>query len=122
MAGAGTISLKGSVDCPVCAAIVGVVQDGKHPGLNEDPKPFFSRPPWQSEVGATSVIVRAEGDEERLKAAISREVQQLDANLPMSANTLVEKMSLPLLPARIAPSVLGGFGLRSRLPQLASTA
>ncbi len=29
----------------------------------------------------------------------------------MSANTLVEKMSLPLLPARIAASVLGAFGL-----------
>jgi putative ABC transport system permease protein len=79
--------------------------------LNEDPKPFVSRPLWQSDVGSTSIIVRADGDEQRLKAAVSREVQQLDPHLPMSANTLVEKMSLPLLPARIAASVLGGFGL-----------
>ncbi len=45
-------------------AIIGVVQDGKYAGLNEDPKPFVSRPLWQSEVGATSVIVRAVGDEQ----------------------------------------------------------
>jgi predicted permease len=91
--------------------VVGVVQDGKYAGLNEDPKPFVSRPLWQSDVGSTSVIARAEGDEQRLKTAVSREVQQLDPHLPMSSNTLVEKMSLPLLPARIAASVLGGFGL-----------
>ena len=91
--------------------IIGVVQDGKYAGLNEDPKPFAGRPLWQSDGGATSLIVRAEGDEQRLKAVVSREVQQLDPHVPISASTLVEKMSLPLLPARIAASVLGGFGL-----------
>ncbi|HSE39016.1 MAG TPA: ABC transporter permease [Blastocatellia bacterium] len=91
--------------------IIGVVQDGKYAGLNEDPKPYVGRPLWQSDVGSTSVIVRAGGDEQRLKAAVSREVQELDSHLPMSANTLVERMSLPLLPARIAASVLGAFGL-----------
>jgi predicted permease len=91
--------------------VIGVVQDGKYAGLNEDAKPFVGRPLWQSDVGATSLIVRAEGDEQRLKAVVSREVQQLDSHLPMSSATLVEKMSLPLLPARIAASVLGGFGL-----------
>ena len=91
--------------------VIGVVQDGKYAGLNEDPKPFVSRPLWQSDVGATSVIARTEGDEQKLKAAVSREVQQLDSHLPMSGNTLVERMSLPLLPARIAASVLGAFGL-----------
>ena len=91
--------------------VIGVVQDGKYAGLNEDPKPFVSRPLWQSDVGATSVIARAEGDEQALKAAVSREVRQLDPHLPMSTNTLVERMSLPLLPARITASLLGGFGL-----------
>lgn len=91
--------------------VIGVVQDGKYAGLNEEPKPFVSRPLWQSDVGATSVIARSVGNEQELKATVSREVQQLDPHLPMSANTLVEKMSLPLLPARIAASALGGFGL-----------
>ena len=92
--------------------IVGVVQDGKYAGLNEDPpKPFVGRPLWQSDVGSTSVIARGAGNEQELKAAVSREVQQLDPHLPMSASTLVEKMALPLLPARITASLLGGFGL-----------
>ena len=91
--------------------IVGVVQDGKYGGLNEDPKPFVGRPLWQSNVGSTSVIARGFGNEQELKAAVIREIQQLDPHLPMSASTLVEKMALPMLPARIAASLLGGFGL-----------
>jgi putative ABC transport system permease protein len=42
---------------------------------------------------------------------VRREVQQLDPHLPVAASTLVEKLSLPLLPARIVASILGGFGL-----------
>ncbi|MEK6322875.1 MAG: ABC transporter permease [Acidobacteriota bacterium] len=91
--------------------VIGVVQDGKYAGLSEDPKPFVSRPLWQSAVGSTSVIVRTDGDPQRLITGVRREVQELDSHLPMSSATLVEKMSLPLLPARIAASVLGGFGL-----------
>jgi putative ABC transport system permease protein len=44
-------------------------------------------------------------------AATRRELQQLDAHLPVAATTLVEKLSLPLLPARLTASLLGGFGL-----------
>ena len=91
--------------------VIGVVQDGKYAGLSEDPRPFVGRPLWQSDAGSTSVIARGFGDEQGLKAVVSREVQQLDAHLPMSASTLVEKLSLPLLPARVAASVLGVFGV-----------
>ena len=41
-----------------------------------------------------------------------REIQQLDAYLPIaSAKTLDEHMAFPLLPARTAASLLGSFGL-----------
>lgn len=91
--------------------VVGVVEDGKYAGLNEDPKPYLARPLWQSKVGSTSVIVRAEGDLPAVLAAVRREVQQLDPHLPLAESTLVEKLSLPLLPARMAASILGGFGV-----------
>jgi predicted permease len=91
--------------------IVGVVQDGKYAGLTEDPKPFVSRPLWQSYSGATIVIVRTAADPLRLIALVRDEVRQLDPNLPMASRTLTERMDVPLLPARIAASVLGGFGL-----------
>jgi predicted permease len=91
--------------------VAGVAEDGKYAGLNEDPKPFVYRPIWQSFSGSTTVVVRTESDAQQLLAAVRREVQQLDSHLPVSSSTLVERMSLPLLPARIAASVLGSFGL-----------
>jgi ABC-type antimicrobial peptide transport system permease subunit len=57
------------------------------------------------------VVVRTAGDLPALIAAVRREVQQLDPQIPVATSTLVEKLSLPLLPARIVASVLGGFGL-----------
>jgi predicted permease len=91
--------------------IIGVVQDGKYAGLNEDPKPFVSRPLWQSYSGATTLIVRTASDPEKLIALLRGEVQHLDSSLPITSRTLIERMSLPLLPARVAATVLGGFGL-----------
>jgi macrolide transport system ATP-binding/permease protein len=91
--------------------VIGVVEDGKYAALNEGPRPFVCRPLWQAEVGATSVIVRTDGDPQRMIGAVSRDVQELDPHLPISSNTLFGKLDVPLLPARIAASLLGGFGL-----------
>jgi predicted permease len=91
--------------------VIGVVQDGKYAGLNEDPKPFVSRPLWQTYSGSTTVIARGAGDPQQLIALVRSEVQQLDPNLPLASRTLIERMNLPLLPARLAATVLGGFGL-----------
>jgi putative ABC transport system permease protein len=91
--------------------IIGIVEDGKYAGLNEGPKPFVCRPLWQAEVGATSVIVRTDGDPQGLIGAVTREVEDLDPHLPISSNTLAGKLDVPLLPARIGASLLGGFGL-----------
>jgi predicted permease len=92
--------------------VIGIAQDGKYAGLNEDPKPFVYRALFQSYSGATSVVVRAQSDPHRLIGAVRGEVQQLDPQMPISsAGTLTERMSLPLLPARVAATVLGGFGL-----------
>lgn len=91
--------------------VIGVAEDGKYAGLNEDPKPFVYRSIWQNFSGATTVIIRTEADSQQLLAAVRREVQQLDSHLPVSSSTLIGRMGMPLLPARIAASVLGSFGL-----------
>jgi len=91
--------------------VIGVVQDGKYAGLNEDPRPFVSRPMWQTYSGATTLIVRGTADPQGLIALVRDEVQQLDPHLPLASRTLIERMNLPLMPARIVASVLGGFGL-----------
>jgi ABC-type antimicrobial peptide transport system permease subunit len=47
---------------------------------------------------------------------VRSELQQLDPHLPLStARTMEEHLSLPLLPARVAAGVLGGFGLLALL-------
>jgi predicted permease len=91
--------------------VVGVVQDGKYAGLAEDPKPYFSRPMWQSYSGSTTIIVRGAADPQQLISLIRGEARQLDPNLPLASRTLLERMNLPMLPARLAAAVLGGFGL-----------
>jgi len=101
----------GTVDAPR-VQIVGVAQDGKYTGLNEDPKPVVYRPLLQRYTGASNLVVRTQSDPQALISAVRRELQEMDSQLPISsAKTLVEHMSVPLLPSRIAASVLGGFGL-----------
>jgi len=91
--------------------VIGVTEDGKYAGLNETPMPFVYRPLWQSYTGTTNLIVRSETESQRLIAAVRGELRQLDPNLPVSSKTMVEHMSLPLLPTRVAASALGSFGL-----------
>jgi predicted permease len=91
--------------------IIGVAQRGKYAGLSEDPKPFVYRAIFQSYSGATSVVVRTAGEPHKMISAVRHEVQQLDSNIAISSRTLVERMSMPLLPARLAAAVLGGFGV-----------
>lgn len=91
--------------------IVGVVEDGRYAGLNEDPKPFVATAMWQSESGPVSLAVRAAGNLPAVMATVRREVQQLDPHLPLTGDTLTGKLALPLLPVRVVASLLGGFGL-----------
>ena len=91
--------------------VVGIVEDGKYANLNEDGRPYVARPLWQSRIGATSLVVRTANDLPALAGAARNEIQQLDPTLPVAVTTLTEKLSLPLLPARMVASILGGFGL-----------
>ncbi len=100
----------GGADAPKLQ-VIGVTEDGKYAGLNETPMPFVYRPLWQSSTGTTNLIVRSETESQRLIAAVRNELRQLDPNLPVSSRTMVEHMSLPLLPTRVAASALGSFGL-----------
>jgi macrolide transport system ATP-binding/permease protein len=101
----------GSPDAPKLQ-VIGVARDGKYAGIQEEPRPFFYRSMAQFYSGSTSLVVRAASDPQPALAAARREIQQLDAHLPIaSAQTLEEHLSLPLLPTRLAASLLGSFGV-----------
>jgi predicted permease len=92
--------------------VVGVIQDGKYFSLSEDPTPFVYTN-LQPELGGGLILVaRTTSEPQSAIAAIRREFQQLDATLPLyNVKTMVEHMALPLFPARVTATLLGGFGL-----------
>ena len=101
----------GGADAPMME-IVGVARDGKYAGLAEDPRPFVYRPAWQSYSGSSNLIVRSRTEPERLLTTLRGEIAALDPQLPISsAKTMVEHLSFPLLPARLAAILLASFGL-----------
>jgi len=92
--------------------VVGVASDGKYRTLGEDPTPFFYVPLLQHPRGGITLHVRADGAPEGLAAAVRREVRALDPSLPVfDVKTMKEHLGLSLLPARLAGSALGAFGL-----------
>jgi macrolide transport system ATP-binding/permease protein len=112
--GEDAIGKRFSIDNPESPKlqIIGIAEDGKYAGLGEDPRAFIYRPMWQSYTGSSSLIVRGATDSQRLIAEVRSQLRELDANMPIStAKTLVERLALPLLPARLAASSLGSFGL-----------
>ncbi|MCI0447221.1 ABC transporter permease [bacterium] len=92
--------------------VVGVVQDGKYGGLNEKPQPYFCRPIAQAYLSPTTVIVRARNNPKNLIPLVRNELKQLDPQLPIaSAKLMTEKLGVALLPARVAATFLGSFGI-----------
>lgn len=91
--------------------IVGVTPDGKYFNIAEDPRPFIWTPMAQDYSTNGILTVRTEGNPEPLLAAVRKEVQALDPNLPLfDVKTLSDHMRFALFPARVAATVLGVFG------------
>jgi predicted permease len=91
--------------------IVGVAQDGKYSSVAEKPESFVYLPLAQNYESKVTLIARGAGDPHLLTATIRKEIHGLDENLPLyDARTMLEHMDLPLAPARVAATALGGFG------------
>ena len=91
--------------------IVGVAQNGKYSSLAENPQSFVYLPLAQNYESKVTLIARGAGDPNLLTATLRKEIHGLDGNLPLyDARTMLEHMDLPLRPARVAATALGGFG------------
>ena len=92
--------------------IVGVVQDGKHRSLGEDPTPAAYLPMAQRYNGWTTLVARTSLAPARTVEAIRATTRDLDPTLTLfNVGTLEDQLAFPLFPARVAASVLGVFGL-----------
>ncbi|MBA3248610.1 MAG: ABC transporter permease [Pyrinomonadaceae bacterium] len=92
--------------------IVGVARDGKYFSIGEAPRMFVYSPLLQDYATSATLIVRTSSNPERMISTIRDEVRKLDPNLPVfGVKTLTEHMGVSLFPARVAATLLGGFGL-----------
>lgn len=92
--------------------VVGVVPTGKYRRLGEPPTPFMFFPQAQEWRGQMVVLIRTQGDPVSLIPALRAEVAALDADLPVSdVQAMSQHLGLALLPARLAGTTLGVFGV-----------
>ncbi|HYK92151.1 MAG TPA: ABC transporter permease [Acidobacteriota bacterium] len=105
----GSLSVDG-----IRLRIVGVAKDGKYFQLNEAPQAFFYRPINQLYSPFTTLHIRTVGDPRKQLDHVSRELEKLNPNLPVSeVRTLSDHLLLTQYPARIIAITVGGFGFLS---------
>jgi macrolide transport system ATP-binding/permease protein len=91
--------------------VVGVVRNSKFKNLTEDQGPTIYAPLLQNYVPDLTLHVRAATDAQTLLAAVRREVQSLDASLPLyNLQTLAQQKNGSLYTERLAAALLTLFG------------
>lgn len=92
--------------------IIGVVKDSKYRRLNEETRPAIYRPFAQQYIANLSLDARPAGEPEALIAAVRREVQTFDTNMPLfKVKTLEEQKNSSLYTSRMAATLLTVFRL-----------
>ena len=92
--------------------IIGIAEDGKYVSLNDQNKPVVFWPILQHYNATTMVVARSALPSDQVVRMLQQAVHDLDPTLPFyQAGSLDDHLRLPLLPARLAASMLGAFGL-----------
>lgn len=92
--------------------VIGIVEDGKYETLGEEATPFVYLNLGQRYEAAPTLVVRTKSNPLEYLAGIRNEIATLDKNLPLyDVKTMRQHLGIALLPARLAGSVLGVFGL-----------
>jgi putative ABC transport system permease protein len=90
--------------------IVGVISDVKSFGLNLDARPSMYFPHAQNPARGMSLVVRTQGDPQRLAAAIRSQVSELDRDLALSnVMTMEQLVGVSLAEPRFTLLLLGAF-------------
>jgi len=92
--------------------IIGIAKNSKYRELTEETEPVFYQPLQQWYTPDMALHVRTAGEANALIAMVRREVQALDANLPVfNVKTLAEQKSRALYSERMVATLLTAFGL-----------
>ena len=92
--------------------VIGVVPTGKYERLGEDPLAFMYLVQAQHWETGMNLVIRARADPGSVAPLLRREVAGFDPDLPLAnVRAMDDHLGMVLLPARIAGTVLGVFGL-----------
>lgn len=96
--------------------VVGVARDGKYITLGETSAPMIYQSILQRHETGMTLLIRTRGDSASLAAAVRREVQAVEKNLPVTnIRPMTELLNNSLFPARMGAVLLGAFGLLALL-------
>jgi putative ABC transport system permease protein len=96
--------------------VVGVVKNSRERGLTKDPQPTIYLPLDQSYMPQLTLHVRTSSNLRSLIGSLRREVQSMDATVPIyNLRTLAEQKNGSLYTERLAAGLLTGFGLLALL-------
>jgi predicted permease len=96
--------------------IVGIVQDGKYQSMSESSELALFWPRAQRYDSFVTIVARSSLPEGDVLKMVRQAVQSLDPTLPLfQAGSLEEHLRFPLLPAHIAATMLGAFGVLAAL-------
>jgi predicted permease len=111
--GVNPVGLRVSVDGPngPWREIVGVVRDSKYGGMSEEAVPVAYMPLAQNHETGMTLYVRASVPPGSVAAALRREINALEPNLPVPAvQTMRETVGTSLYAARMGAWLLSAFG------------
>ncbi|MGC1628478.1 MAG: FtsX-like permease family protein, partial [Candidatus Acidiferrales bacterium] len=91
--------------------IVGIVENGKHKNINEDPQPAMFFPLLQAPANETCMVVRSSRDPQQLTTAITSTIRGLDSGLPVDLQSWTEALQSALFASRLATVSLGVLGV-----------
>ncbi|MBV8282735.1 MAG: ABC transporter permease, partial [Candidatus Eremiobacteraeota bacterium] len=90
--------------------VIGLVEDGKHKTLTEDPQPAMFLPILQSPSSASWLVMRSKRDPAELTPVVERTLRDLDGGLPFTVRTWEKELDSALFTSRIATISLGILG------------
>jgi predicted permease len=92
--------------------VIGVVRTGKYNTLGEDARPFYYLPLMQEYGGDVVLHVRTNVDPRTLISEVRGAIRGVDSAVPVfDAKTMEDQLLVALLPARLAGTLLGAFGI-----------
>ena len=96
--------------------VIGVARTGKYRTLGEEPRPFYYLPLWQAYEGQVTLHVKVAVDPTLMLRPIRDAIRTVDATVPVhDVKTMHDQLLIALLPARLAGTLLGAFGLLALL-------